>query len=273
MMDSVDFDQLRLRRLESWCQDGIHRIVDPAAAKQFINLHGIVTHYASSSEVPNLFDGYMSEPKAKVEPSWDSPSGHVYGWRWDIGRSGAAFYSALVARKPTWISWDVLPYILGFAMERREPEHLYEDGLLSNDAIRIVRAYEGTSGVLSTKDLRVRAGFPTGKQNRAAYLKAVDELDGCLLLAKVFDREGGGDEMSHALVRIKYPEYVSSAMQSTPLESLEAFLAYFLSRAIYVEPKVLARHLRVKSSVMDAAVDHLVEQHRATRLEGRVVVS
>src|SRR5471030_560405 len=200
----MELQAIKRMRLASWCQDGENRVPDPAAAIKFVNRHGLTTHYAPSPEAPNLFWAYMSEASAKAEAKWDSPSGHVYGWRWDLGRADAAFYGALVAKKPTWIAWPILPLVLGFAMDRNDPEAQYADGLLSNEAIRIVRAFEGSSGTLSTKELRQRAGFPTGKAERAAYLRGVEELDSRLFLAKTFDVGGEGDDMSHSLVRVKF---------------------------------------------------------------------
>jgi len=267
----MDFQQLKKQRLRSWCQDGEHRVPDPTAAVEFIRRHGVATLYAASPEVPNLFWAYMSEPDAKSEAKWDSPSGHVYGWRWDLGRSAAAFYGALVSKKPTWIAWDVLSTVLGFAMDRREPEAQYADGMLSNEAIRIVRAFEGTAGVLSTKDLRQRAGFPTGKAERAAYLRGVEELDSRLLLAKIFDVGGEGDDMSHALVRVKYESQVAEALQLSPEKALESFLGRYLPQAIYIEPKVFTKHLRLSAATMDAAIEGLVGLGLAARADGLVV--
>jgi len=269
----MDIQSLQERRLRSWCQDRSNRVPDPASAAEFIQRHGLATLYPASSEVPNLLWAYVSEPNFKGEAKWDSPSGDVYGWRWDLGRSSAAFYGALVAKKPTWIAWDVLPTVLGFAMDRREPEQQYSDGLLSNDAIRVVRAFEGTSGVLSTKELRLRAGFPTGKAERAAYLKAVEELDSRLFLAKTFDAEGKGDDMSHALVKIKYAPQVAEALAMEPGQAFERFLKGYLPKAIYFDPKVLAKHLRLPPLMVEAASDTLIGLALATRLDGFVATT
>jgi hypothetical protein len=164
-----------------------------------------------------------------------------------------------------------LPLVLGFAMDRNDPEAQYADGLLSNEAIRIVRAFEGSSGTLSTKELRQRGGFPTGKAERAAYLRGVEELDSRLFLAKTFDVGGEGDDMSHSLVRLKYAPQVAEAMRMEPLEALVQFLAVYLPQAVYIDPKVFGRHLRVSSNLMDEAVSNLVGQGLAVRFEGLVV--
>jgi hypothetical protein len=269
----MELEGLKRRRLQSWCQDGEHRVPDSTAAVDFINRHGLATLYPASTEVPNLYWAYVSEPNAKSEAKWDSPAGEVYGWRWDLGRATSAFYGALVAKKPTWIGWDALPYVLGFAMDRRDPEAQYADGLLSNEAIRIVRAFEGTEGILSTKDLRFRAGFPTGKAERAAYLRGVEELDSRLFLAKTFDVGGEGDDMSHALIRMKYGAQVAEGLSMAPEAALAAFLGRYLPQAIYLDPKPFAKHLRLSPQLMEGALASLITDGLATRFEGLVVTT
>lgn len=80
----------------------------------------------------------------------------------------------------------------------RPPQELYDAGEISADALRIAQALEESGGVLTTGELRARTDFPTGKPQRAAYLKAVQELDTRLLLAKVFSEDDL--DMRHALV-------------------------------------------------------------------------
>ena len=57
--------------------------------------------------------------------------------------------------------------------------------------------------------MRALAGYPTGKAERAAFLRAVAELDDRLLLAKVFAAED--EDMRHALIHVRYPEHLARA--------------------------------------------------------------
>lgn len=97
---------------------------------------------------------------------------------------------------------------------------------MSEGARRIAAALASAGGVLSTGELRRAADFPTGKAERAAYLRAVAELDGRLLLAKVFSPDDL--DMRHALVRARYPEAVARAARLTRDEALDRFLAAYL---------------------------------------------
>jgi hypothetical protein len=260
----MDETSLQTRRREHWCQTPQTRIPDPDAAVRLIERVGIATLFPASPEVPNLFHAYVGDPGAQTSSQWDSPSGHVYGWRWALGRREAAFYSVLVRGRPTWISWALFPAMLRLCGELRTPDELYDAGELSGDAYRIAQALDAAGGVLSTGDLRRQAGFPTGKSQRAAYLKAVDELDNRLLLAKVFSADD--DDMRHALVRARYPEHVAVAEKMPRVDALDAFLTTYLPAAVYAVPTVLAKHLKLPEAELRAGLDRLADAGRVATL-------
>lgn len=259
----MNADDLHRRRLASWGQTPETRVPDPGAAAEFIDRVGVATLFPASPEVPNLFHAHVGDPEAGTESTWDSPSGHVYGWRWELGRAEAAFYTAIVRGRPTWVSWPLLPTVLRLRGELRSPETLYEGGELSADARRIVDALEAAGGVLSTGDLRQAAGFPTGKAQRAAYLRAVQELDSRLLLAKAFSPDADDQDMRHALVRARYPDAITAAERMTPDEALDRLLTTYLPQAVYAVPATLARHLGVPLPALRSGFDRLVARGKA----------
>ncbi len=261
----VDILSLYEQRLARWCQTPQTRISDPEAAAGLINRVGVATLFPASPEIPNLFHAYVGDPEAQTSPQWDSPAGHVYGWRWELGRQEAAFYSVLVRHRPTWVSWNLLAAVIRLRGELRAPEELYLQGELSTDARRIAQALEEAGGVLSTGELRQRAGFPVGKPQRAAYLKVVEELDRRLLLAKVFSMDD--DDMCHALVTARYPEQVAIARRMSREEALEQFLRIYLAQAIYALPTVLAKHLDLAEAELRMGLDRLVTAHLAAPVE------
>ena len=258
----MTIDTLYQRRLENWCQTPDRRVPDAEAAAALIARLGVVTHYPTSPELPNLLHAYAGSPETKVTSDWDSPSGHVYTWRWLLGRLDAGFYTAIVRRRPTWVSWELLPALLRLRGELRHPEELYDAGELSAGAYRVARALEAAGGTLATGDLRRAAGFPTGKDQRAAYLKAVEELDTRLLLAKVFSPDD--EDMRHALVSLRHPDQVAAAEALTREEALDQFLQAYLPAACYAAPTVLARDLAIPEEELRAGLDRLVGANRAT---------
>lgn len=263
----MDLSALQTRRLRTWRQTPNCRITGPEDAKLLIDKLGIVTLYPASPEVPNLFHSYMGDPDARTDSGHDSPSGQVYGWRWSLGKTNAAFYSAIVRDRPTWVSWDLLPAMLRLKGEIRLPEALYESGEISGDALRVANALAEADGVLSTGELRARAGFPTGKLQRAAYLRAVQELDTRLLLAKVFGKDQGDYDMRHGLVAMLYPEHVRVAAELSLEEAAVRVMRVYLSGAAYAVPAVLARHLKVTEQVLREGLDHLCDEAHAHRME------
>lgn len=249
-------------RLARWRQTPGGRVPDPAAATAFINHAGFVTLYGVSPEVPDLFHAYTGDPLTKPEESWDSPSGHVYGWRWDLGRSRAAFYTPWVRGKPTWVSWELLPAVLRLRADLRSSRELA--GSISADALRVLEALEDTGGELRTGDLRQIAGFPIGRSERAAYLKAVDELEARMVLAKTFSQHDL--DMRHSLVRERYAEHVSAACELDEAGAMDRLVTVYLALAVYALPDVLARHLRVPPGDLTAAFDRLVMRGSAERV-------
>lgn len=260
---------LQTLRQERWGQTSKARISDAAAAPAFIDRVGIATLFQASPEVPNLYHAYMGDPEARTSAKWDSPSGEVYGWRWTLGRQNVAFYTTLVCRRSTWVSWNLLPAVLRLCAEPRMPDELYDSGALSAEAYRITQALEEAGGTLSTAELRKAANFPTGKTSRAAYLKALEELEIRLLVGKFF--QAGQDDTYHTLISERYQSYLTSAEQLSREEALEKLLLTYLPQAVYALPTVLARHLRLPEQELRAGLERLCAdgQAEAISLDGQ----
>lgn len=254
------FEVLHARRLDRWRQTPHRRIAGPDEARTLIAQLGLATLYPVSPEIPNLFSAFVGDAGAKTDSNWDSPSGEVYTWRWTLGRADAAFYTALVRKRPTWIAWELLPAALRLFGDLRTPDELVDMRVISPDAYRVARALEDAGGALATGALRAAAGFPTGKEQRTAYLKAVEELDTRMLLAKVFPADGTGEDMAHALVATRYPQHVAAAERLARTDALDQLLAAYLASAVYALPAVLAKHLKLPESELRDGLERLRER-------------
>lgn len=252
----IDQDPRQARR-ESWRQTPERRLPGPAEAVAFIERVGIATLFPASPEVPNLFHAYLGDPDAPTDSKHGSPSGQVYAWRWKLGRAEAGFYSAIVRKRPTWVSWSLLPAVLRLRGELRDADELWRAGELPPNALRVYRALEDAGGVLSTGELRQAAGFPAGKAERAAYLKAVEELDTRLLLAKVFSPDEHDNEMRHALVATLYPKQVAAAWTLSRADAFDRLLRTYLPAASYAVPATLGRHLALPQAELREALARL----------------
>lgn len=261
----TDFATLHARRLACWRQTPDTRLAGAEAAIPLINQLGFVTLYPVSPEIPNLYHAYVGDPTRPTDSKWDSPAGQVYSWRWVLGRQKVAFYTALVKKRSTWVSWALLPAVLRLWGELRMPDELYDTGIITPEAYRIAQALDSADRPLSTGELRERAGFPTGKEQRAAYLKAVEELETRLLLAKVF--EEGEDDAYHVLVADRYREHMEAADRMTRDDALDAFLSTYLPSAVYALPATLAKHLKLPEAEPRAGLERLVAGGHAARAE------
>ncbi len=82
-----------------------------------------------------------------------------------------------------------------------------------------------------------------------------EELETQLLLAKVFLNEG--DTMHHTLVRKQYPDQVAAAERMTLDEALDQFLQVSLPQAIYANPPILAKDLKLPTATLYTALERL----------------
>lgn len=257
------------RRRERWGQTRATRVEDPDAAARLVERLGVVTLFPASPEVPSVYHAFTGDPTSTVAAEWDSDAGRVYTWRWELGRRDAAFYGVLVYGRPTLVSWALLPAVLRLRGDLRMPDELYDLGVLSPEAYRVARALDEAGGPLSTSALRAAAGFPSGKDQRSAYLKAIAELDARLMLAKTFAQ--GDEDMYHALVVLRHPEHATAAERMTREAALDAVLDVYLPSAVYAVPPVLARHLRLPEDELRAGLERQVAagRARAVGLPGR----
>ena len=256
-------EDLRGERLRRWSQTTSTRIATPDGGAALIERVGIATLFPASPEIPNLYHAFMGDPDAATDSGHDSPSGQVYSWRWALGGANAAFYSSIVRKRPTWVSWGLLPSVLRLLAESRTPDELFDLGVISPNAYRIAQVLEEAEEPLSTGDLRREAGFPMGKDQRAAYLKAVEELETRVLLAKVFSAEDL--DMRHVLVGARYEEYSRMAEAMTREAALDRLLATYLPAAVYAAPRLLARHLGMDGREIVEGLERLVEAGVARR--------
>jgi hypothetical protein len=239
-------------------------LVDESMAPAFIEQVGIATLYPTSSEIPNLFSAYVGDPEIKPDSGWSTPSGTIYTWRWTLGRQVVAFYTSLIRRRPTWVSWPLLPVVLRLWGAVQPVGELYEDGKLSRDAHRIAQVLDEAEHPLSTGEIRRAANFPIGKPQRAAYLKAIAELEDLLLLEKVFSPDD--NEMRHALVCTRYPHIVTDAKKMIREVALEQLLLTYLLHAVYIKPSLLAKHLRLPTEEVLTTLNRLEKANRVTLL-------
>lgn len=247
---------LMQRRLAAWSQTPETRLAGWADAPALVERAGIATLFPVSPEVADLYAGFVG-PGVPTEAGHATPTGQVYGWRWELGRREAAFYGTAVRGKPTWVAWDVLPALLRLRGDTRPVEAQAADGLLSADAVRIADGLAANGGVLTTGELRRVAGFETGWDRRAAYLRAIAELDRRMIIGRGFgppDRPGDHDARQ-LLVTDRYPDAVAAAADLDPAAAMRTLLGRYLDGAVFIRPVLFARHVGLERSEIEMALN------------------
>ncbi len=269
-MPESAIDPIQQLRDERWCQTPSTRLSSWADAPALIDRAGITTLFPASPEVADLYAAFVG-PGVPTDSGHSTPSGDVYGWRWELGRREVAFYGAIVRGKPTWMAWDLLPALLRLRGLPSAGEQ-HATGSLSVDARRIVDALADNGGTLTTGDLRRAAGFETGRERRAAYLRAITELDRRLVLGRGFGPPDDPDDqdMRQTLIASRYPDAVAAAGALNVDGALRQLLTRYVFAAVVIRPVILARDLGldradVERSLAGLATDGLV---RRVRFEG-----
>ena len=258
-------------RAEGWCQTPATRIAGPDDAPALIGRAGIATLFPVSPEFADLYAAFVG-PGIPTDSGHSTPSGEVYGWRWELGRREVAFYGTVVRGKPTWVAWDLLPALLRLLGDTRPLEDQIAAGLLSDDARRVAEALAGNGGSLTTGDLRRLAGFETGRERRAAYLRAIAELDRRLLVGRGFGPpdDPNDHDMRQVLVAARHPDAIAAADTLDADTALRQLLTRYLQAAAFIRPAVFARHLRLDGTDVDRTLDTMEAEGHVDRvlLEG-----
>ena len=68
--------------------------------------------------------------------------------------------------------------------------------------------------------------------------------------------------MYHTLVRKQYPDQVAAAERTTLEEALDQFLQVYLPQAVYANPPVLAKDLKIPAVALSTAFERLMAAHQ-----------
>ncbi len=270
-ISEVAIAPVQQRRDEHWGYTPATRLSSWAAAPALIERAGFATLFPASPEVASLYAAFVG-PGVPTDSGHSTPSGEVYSWRWELGRREVAFYGTLVRGKPTWVAWDVLPAILRLRGDLRPAGEQHAAGELSADALRLAEALASNGGTLTTGELRRLAGFETGRERRAAYLKAVAELDRRLLVGRGFGPADDPDDhdMRQTLIAMRHPGAIAAAEEMDDDAALRLVLTRYLSAAVFVRPTVWSRHFGLARADVDRCLTALERAGLVcrTRFEG-----
>lgn len=162
-----------------------YRVRTKGQALSFVKAVGFCYAFtAGPGDLPGLFDVLATR---SVDRMW------TWAWQWkdELATERKLFYGKVLRRKPTYVSLDYLPHfyaLTGNVGEADDYRQAYLEGrltILAKDVYEYLRAH----GPCSTWVLRNQF-VPRGTRGGRLH-RALSDLQGQLLIAKVAESEGG----------------------------------------------------------------------------------
>src|SRR5947207_7308924 len=205
----------------------VHRVRNAEDLVTMVDAFGFCfafTHRTGDAAIPACFDHLSTN-------SEDRKWGWMWGWKDELPEEKRLYYGKLLVRKPTFVSMKMLPtFYATFGRGGDADDHL-EDvraGRLSEIARRIIE-FLAVNGETQTKRMRSARGI-TSQDGRAAYAKAIEELQRLMYVARVRAVGEGREDYNYTydLFVHRYPETVRAAERASSADAMSALLAHLL---------------------------------------------
>jgi hypothetical protein len=234
-----------------------YRIRTKNEALRFIRAVGFCYAFTPGpARIPSLFEvlGTRSE-----EVRWS----RVWDWKEALPSAKRAFYGRILARKPTFISLEVLPYFFALTGNVGEPDdhvRLYEGGRLSALARRVYDLV-ASRGPVTTRQIRA-AVEPERRGSSPRLLRALAELQNLFLLARI--GEVGTHPGNYAYVWDLFarwlPEVIARATTITHRAAAASVLGQYVRIAGAPRPREAAALFEWPPRVLDSAIADLLDR-------------
>lgn len=242
-----------MRRLSE--QDWRHyRIHTKNEALRFIRAVGFCYAFTPGpGRIPSLFE-VLATRSEDVRWSW------VWEWKEALPSEKRVFYGRVLARKPTFIAIDLLPFFFALTGNVGDPDdhaRLYEEGRLSALARRVHEVVAG-SGPITTRQIR-SAVEPERRGSSPRLVRALAELQNVFLLARV--GEVGDNPGNYAYVWDLFarwlPDVVARASTISHRAAAAAVLEQYVRIAGAPRPKEAAALFAWPLLVLEGAIADL----------------
>ena len=248
-----------------------HRVRNAEQLVKLVDALGFAfafTLRAGDAPIPACFD-HLSTNDTDRKWSW------MWGWKDELPERKKLYYGVLLARKPTFVSMKLLPTFyatFGRAGEADDHEADVRAGRLSDVARRIIE-FLAQNGETQTKRMRAELGI-TSKDGRAAYAKAIDDVQRLMYVARVRAVGEFREDYNYTydLFVRRYPETVKSAERLTSADATVALLARTCELAGSVTEKQLVRLFDWDEAVAQRAIARAAGVRKVVRLNGSLVL-
>lgn len=218
--------------------------------------------------IPACFD-HLSTNDTNRKWNW------MWGWKDELPEEKKLFYGVLLARKPTFVSMKLLPtFYATFGRAGEADDHVADvrGGRLSDVARRIIE-FLAQNGETQTKRMRAELGI-TSKEGRAAYGKAIDDVQRLMYVARVRAVGEFRDDYNYTydLFVRRYPEAVKAAERLTSADATAALLGRTLELAGAVTEKQVLRLFDWDDAVAERAIARAESRRTLVRSNGSLIL-
>lgn len=247
------------------------RVRNAAQLVQLVDAFGFAfafTLRTGDAFIPACFDHLSTADEGR---KW----GWMWGWKDELAEQKKLYYGMLLARKPTFVSLAMLPIFYATFGRAGEADDHVDDvraGRLSDVARRIID-FLVQNGETQTKRMRADLGI-TSKEGRAAYGKAIDEVQRLMYVTRVRAVGEGKEDYNYTydLFVRRYPETVKAAERISSGDAAVALLERTLDLAGGLTRKQLLRLFEWDESVADRAIVRLEASKKLVRTDAALLL-
>jgi hypothetical protein len=248
-----------------------HRVRNAGQLVQLVDALGFAfafTLRTGDAPIPACFD-HLSTNDTDRKWSW------MWGWKDELPLAKKLYYGVLLARKPTFVSMKLLPtFYATFGRAGESDDHVADvrAGRLSDVARRIIE-YLAQNGETQTKRMRAELGI-TSKEGRAAYGKAIDDVQRLMHVARVRAVGEFREDYNYTydLFVRRYPETVRAAERLTSADATAALVIRTVELAGGVTEKQLVRLFDWDDAVAGRAIARAERERKLVRLNASLVL-
>ena len=249
----------------------LHRVRNASQLVALIDAVGFAfafTLRTGDAQIPACFDHLST---TDVGRKW----GWMWGWKDELAEEKKLYYGMLLARKPTFVSLKMLPtFYATFGRAGEADDHLDDvrAGRLSDVARRIID-FLAQNGETQTKRMRVELGI-TSKEGRAAYGKAIDEVQRLMYVARVRAVGEFREDYNYTydLFVRRYAEIVKAAERLASADATAMLLERTLTLAGAVTEKQVLRLFEWDEAVAARAIARLEGARKVVRIGATLVL-
>jgi hypothetical protein len=248
-----------------------HRVRNADQLVRLIDALGFAfafTLRAGDAPIPACFDHLSTNDEGR---KW----GWMWGWKDELAEEKRLYYGTLVSHKPTFVSLTFLPvFYATFGRAGEDDDHVADvrAGRLSDVARRIIE-FLAQNGETQTKRMRAELGI-TSKEGRAAYGKAIDDVQRLMYVARVRAVGEGREDYNYTYDSFlrRYPETVKAAERLSSADATATVVARTVELAGAVTETQLVRLFDWDDTVAGRAIARAEEQRKLVRLNGSLVL-